>query len=94
LKGVPLTVGINSVTNNENYQLAYPNPFTNEITLSLQNFSNKAVVEVYNLSGQLLYHEIAENIPSGKIGSELPKGLYMLTITDGNKRVTNKIVKQ
>ncbi|HEY3371918.1 MAG TPA: T9SS type A sorting domain-containing protein [Prolixibacteraceae bacterium] len=94
LKGSPLTVGIHQVSNLENHSLAYPNPFSGEETLDLQNFSNNTVIEISNLSGQMLYREKLKNIPSGKIGSQLPKGIYILGITDGSKRITNKIIKQ
>ncbi|HET6559101.1 MAG TPA: T9SS type A sorting domain-containing protein, partial [Prolixibacteraceae bacterium] len=94
LKGAPVTVGITTIDNEDNnYLLAFPNPFSDKITLNLQNFSNKAVIEIYTVSGQILYREKVENIPSGKIGSDLPKGIYFLGITDGAKRFTNKIIK-
>ena len=94
LLGSAGSVGIKTVSDGEDQTIAFPNPFRNEITLNLQNYSNKAVVEVYNLSGQILYHEKAENIPTGKIGSELMKGIYLLSISDESKRITNKIIKQ
>lgn len=94
LKGSPLSVGINNVSNQESRPLAYPNPFSSEVTLDLQHFSSNTVIEVSNLSGQILYRQKVKNITPHKIGSDLPKGIYMLTITDGNKRVTNKIIKQ
>jgi glucuronoarabinoxylan endo-1,4-beta-xylanase len=93
LKGA-LIVGIHPVAKEEGNILAFPNPFQEEITLNLRPFSNEAVVEIYNLSGQRLYSQKVENMGSLKVGSELPKGIYMLSITDGNKRLTNKIIKQ
>ena len=93
LKG-DLTVGVNSVANEESHILAFPNPFHDAFTLNLQPFSKKAVVEIFNLSGKRLFHDSVENITSDKIGSKLPKGIYMLSITDENKHVTNKIIKQ
>lgn len=86
--------GIKKNPQEENQVLAFPNPFSNEITLNLKNFSASAVVEVSNLSGQFLYREKVENITSGKIGSELPAGMYILAITDGKKRIENKIIKR
>lgn len=92
LKGALIT-DVNAVINEESKLLAFPNPFYDEITLNLQSFSNKAIVEICNLSGQVLYHGQAE-ISQAKIGSELPKGIYILSITDGDKRLTSKIIKQ
>ncbi|MGE5395882.1 MAG: T9SS type A sorting domain-containing protein, partial [Candidatus Saccharibacteria bacterium] len=93
LKGA-FTTNVNAIDNKESQMLAFPNPFQKEITLNLQSFSNKAVVEIHNLSGQLLYRRNVENNIPPRIGSELSKGIYMLSITDGNKRLTNKIIKQ
>lgn len=92
LKGALIT-DVNAVVIEESKLLAFPNPFHDEITLNLQSFSNKAIVEICNLSGQVLYHGQAE-ISQAKIGSELPKGIYILSITDGDKRLTSKIIKQ
>jgi O-glycosyl hydrolase len=94
LQGLPQNVGIKTIYNEESQVLAFPNPFSSEITLNLKNFSANTVIEVSNLSGQVLYREKVENITSGKIGSELPKGIYFLGITDGDKRITKKIIKQ
>lgn len=86
--------GIKKNPHEENQVLAFPNPFSNEITLNLKNFSASAVVEISTLSGQFVYREKVENITSGKIGSELPAGMYILTITDEKKRIENKIIKR
>ena len=86
--------GIQTNQQKENQVLAFPNPFNTELTLNLKNFSASAVVELANLSGQILYREKVDNITSGKIGAELPAGMYILGITDGKKRTTNKIVKR
>jgi len=87
-------VGIKTIPNEGNQVLAFPNPFSSELTLNLKNHSTNAVVEISNLSGQVLYQEKVENITSGKIGSELPAGMYILGITDGDKRITEKIIKR
>lgn len=87
-------VGIKTISDEKSQVFAFPNPFNSEVTLNLKNFSANTIIEVSNLSGQILYREKLENITSGKIGSELPKGIYILGITDGDKRVTKKIIKQ
>jgi len=94
LQGSSQGVGINTISDEESQAFVFPNPFSNEATLNLKNFSINSVIEVSNLSGQILYREKVDNITSGKIGSELPKGIYILRITDGDKRLTKKIIKQ
>ncbi len=94
LQAAPLNVGIKTIDNEASQVLAFPNPFSSEITLNLKNFSINTIVEIANLSGQILYREKAENITSGKIGSELHPGMYILGITNGDKRITKKIIKR
>ena len=94
LQASPLNVGINTISNEENQVIVFPNPFSNEARLNFKYFSANAVIEVTNLSGQVLYREKVENITSEKIGSELPKGIYILVIADGDKRITKKIIKR
>jgi glucuronoarabinoxylan endo-1,4-beta-xylanase len=94
LLGSLQNVGIKSISDEESQAFVFPNPFTSEVTLNLKNFNINTVIEIANLSGQILYRKKIENITSVIIGSELPKGIYILRITDGNKCVTNKIIKQ
>jgi len=94
LQAAPLNVGIETIGNKESQAIIFPNPFSNEATLNLKSFSTNAIVEVSNLSGQILCREKVENITTGKIGSELQPGMYILGITDGNKRITSKIIKR
>ena len=89
-----LVDAIKTISRDESQVLVFPNPFSAETTLNLKNFSANSVIEISNLSGQILYHEKVTNINSGKIGSELPKGMYILLISDGDKRITNKIIKR
>lgn len=90
----PLVDAVKTISSDESQVLVFPNPFSTEATLNLKNFSGNSVIEISNLSGQIIYHEKVKNINSWKIGSELPKGIYILVITDGDKRITNKIIKQ
>jgi glucuronoarabinoxylan endo-1,4-beta-xylanase len=94
LQGSTQNVGIKTISEDEGQAFVFPNPFSSEATLNLKNFSKNTDIEIHNLSGQVLYHEKAGNLQSQKIGSELPKGIFILKITDGDKRVTNKIIKQ
>jgi glucuronoarabinoxylan endo-1,4-beta-xylanase len=89
-----LVDAIKTISRDESHALVFPNPFSTEATLNLKNLNANTVIEVSNLSGQVLYREKVENITSEKIGSELPKGIYILLITDGDKRITNKIIKR
>lgn len=88
------TVGTITIPDDENHLLAFPNPFEDEFTLNLSDFSNDALIEVFNLSGQNFYHRTAGNTTSKQIGLDWPKGIYILSVTDNNKRITRKIIKR
>lgn len=88
-----LNVGVKVVPEQIQLKL-WPNPFTHEMMLNLEEFAPDAVVGVHTLSGKVLFHRKAAEIPSGKIGADLPPGIYLLNITDKETSVTGKIVKQ
>jgi hypothetical protein len=71
----------------------YPNPFSNQINISLSEEANSIVI--YNAIGQLIT-TIAAN---GKKNINLdatnwPKGIYFVQIAESNKLTTKKIVKE
>ncbi|MFZ4798597.1 MAG: S8 family peptidase [Bacteroidia bacterium] len=82
---------INEQDNEQNKTIIYPNPFTNSI--QLLNSQEPLWVEVYNVSGQLLF---SKNIlPNENISfAHLPTGIYLLKTTNelGGTQVS-KLVK-
>ena len=76
----------------------YPNPVTNQITLSLATrVDGIATVQILNLQGQLIYSKIHE-ITSGSILisnlSDLSSGIYFLKVTEANGSITSgKFIK-
>jgi len=94
LTGLSDVVAIENLPVNVDDALIFPNPFSDEATLDLSNYNQQVEIEIYNLFGQRLYHEKSPNLSSVKIGTGLAKGLYILSINDGNKRINKKIVKQ
>ncbi len=71
----------------------YPNPAKNEINLSLnKNFNaDKTKVTITNTLGQLLS---TSNYSKTVNVSSLPKGVYMVTLSDGKNTETVKMVKE
>ncbi len=90
---------INSVPNNVslNSFIAYPNPFNNTISIdyNLANYSNSVKLIVRDVLGKII---LEKRGLSGKgtthFGNELSAGVYMVELTDGQNRVTQKVVKQ
>jgi uncharacterized repeat protein (TIGR03803 family) len=69
----------------------YPNPFSDHINIQSQtNLTDLAIADV---NGHVLYQE--KNIKSGSLnlGKDLAPGIYILKAKDGNKTVTQRLVK-
>ncbi len=79
--------------------LAYPNPFNGELTLVLDNFSNRAaIIEVYDMLGKLIYTEKA-SAPQNSYEtilnlSNLPSGAYTVRVSTTDFVINRNVVKQ
>lgn len=76
----------------------YPNPASQSVTIS-QTFANPVAVEIRltNLLGEAVYSEMkgeAINLYTYLDISELPSGVYFITISTGNATSTQKFIKQ
>ncbi|MBD80021.1 MAG: hypothetical protein CL840_14000 [Crocinitomicaceae bacterium] len=74
----------------------YPNPGNGEFTLRFVNFrESDLVLRVFDGSGKIVY---ADNIFSDsgvntlEVSTELPTGIYWISLSDGLERVTRKLV--
>ncbi len=77
--------------------LAYPNPFSENVQFdaeALKAFQN-ATLTVYSSSGAEVHRATWRDIESGQISlAHLPQGAYVARISDGEKSLHTKIVKQ
>lgn len=76
----------------------YPNPVQNQLHLSMQSdISGSFDLNIYDLKGQLLQQEVislSATTQQEQIDvNDLPKGNYLLQLTDGVKMVTKKMIK-
>ncbi len=68
----------------------YPNPFTNELNIDLENTTNLRS-QLFSLSGQLIIDEPTTTLPT----SELAEGVYILKVYRGEELIAvNKLVKK
>lgn len=76
--------------------LSAPNPFTDEITFSFENYAaEKLTLEIYSLSGQLLFKNETQQPENGiKAGHDLSPGIYLVKISQGDRTNEIKVVKQ
>jgi hypothetical protein len=71
----------------------YPNPVTN--TLIINAASMKAAkIELYNISGALVFTKIFDGNQMQIDMSGVPSGIYIIRINDGEKSILRKVVKK
>jgi len=88
-----LLLGVEDEFLKSNFAL-YPNPTSDVINISFPQELNKAQFNLYSVLGnKVLSTEISSNVNSVSIES-LVDGMYIATISEGNKQVSFKIVKQ
>ena len=96
-EGIELkTIGISTSAHqllSENDYSVYPNPFSNSIQLSLKNYSNEVVLNIYNTNGLLIFHQSFTNNISWDgtytNGSKVSAGIYMISVLD---KTTGKLI--
>lgn len=75
--------------------VAYPNPSAYQFNLVVQSSSNEKIdITVYDLSGKLLKHLVRNKDEFIIFGAELPRGVYIATITQGVDKKTIKLIKK
>ncbi|MGY5355918.1 DUF4114 domain-containing protein [Wenyingzhuangia sp. IMCC45467] len=86
VKEVLSTPFIDNFTQNE----VYPNPFSNQATISVQAKTNTAIIKVYNMTGMLVDQKIMNvntNNNTVVYNTAIPNGLYMYTIHEGSNTI-------
>ena len=90
------TTGIIQITRQTPSLRAYPNPFGDVVNIAIQNFNSPdGMIELSNTLGQTLYRRKATgNNPVIQIRMDLPAGMYMVKLVDGQGMVAStKIVR-
>uniref|UniRef100_UPI0040490D7B T9SS type A sorting domain-containing protein n=1 Tax=Flavobacterium sp. TaxID=239 RepID=UPI0040490D7B len=72
---------------------AYPNPFMNQIILSLSNENTPSEIMVYDMTGKLI-QQIATEETTLEIVNNWSKGIYLVQIVQGQETKNIRIVKQ
>ena len=88
------TVGIEDLLHQEIRPTIYPNPATNDLTITYKPETKNAVVEIYNSVGQQV-KQIALVEENQQITiADLTNGLYIMKLNDGKNSATQRFVKQ
>jgi hypothetical protein len=54
---------------------------------------NQATIQVFNTLGQLYYHEKLNGLTNTKVSvSNWPTGIYLVSVTNNNQRITTKLI--
>lgn len=95
---VPLRAGnnLNSQKPDASFQVnVFPNPFTDKISIQLQNIDSPVLMQVYDLIGKLIMSVQLSDLNTELNLSELKNGLYFIIAMQDNKIVeSKKIIKQ
>ncbi|HKC69373.1 MAG TPA: phospholipase D-like domain-containing protein [Bacteroidia bacterium] len=89
-----LTTGINTNNVNENDLQVYPNPFTSNITIHLENAGENVSVKIINQLGQLILKKDTYQTQDINLDlSDLSNGVYFVQVSWGGKQYTRKLIK-
>jgi len=71
-----------------------PNPFTNQFVVNYNVVSDNAQLRIYNLMGEQLLSQTIINKTTAIDLDNQANGIYLITIIDGDKSISKKIVKR
>ncbi|MCC6252257.1 MAG: CotH kinase family protein [Bacteroidia bacterium] len=93
LPGNPVTVGVNTLTNQGQKLIVYPNPAQEKITI--QSSSNDLkLVKIYNILGHEVLQTMASGMQSDINLSDLSEGIYFVKATQNGEEFSHKIIIQ
>jgi len=94
------TTAVAELNANDLQLSAYPNPFAQSVRISYEAITSNSGINILNALGQRVFSSNVQ--ASGDIsfcwnakstnGNSLPNGLYMVCVTDGNRKQVRKIV--
>jgi hypothetical protein len=91
-------IGIATFANEQDI-LVFPNPATNQVFIDLGDIKPNALeqteIGIYSITGELVYRQ--ERVQASLVSiaiDALPKGTYLVDITDGEKSIRKKLIVQ
>ena len=89
-----MTANTNNDINIEKKIGLYPNPFTDNFVLDLNNHYKEIIVEIYNFQGQTEFKKEFKNQSKIDIELDLENGVYYTRITCDGNLFTYKILRK
>ena len=90
---VNICAGIENYADSKNVTV-YPNPSNGLVTISLTNLDANTVMYVTNMIGQEVVKTTVKDLNTNFDFSNLQKGVYMLTVTNGKDKSVSKLIIQ
>ena len=73
----------------------YPNPSTGIFTIQTENLITNAKIAVADLNGRIVHETKIENLDSKALDlNNLQSGIYILNVSNGENKYSQKIIKQ
>ncbi|MDY0076365.1 MAG: M1 family aminopeptidase [Bacteroidales bacterium] len=88
-----IVVGTNSELKSVNYFSAYPNPVTDVLNIVFTHEQQQSTAVLHNSAGQVLRNQSLNSINNQLDMSDLPKGVYFLTVSNEQHNYTRKLIK-
>ena len=93
LSEIPLNVGMADNSNAHSVIHLFPNPSNGMIFISYRSTTNQSSVKIINLIGEIIYNEKYSGMHvSNNINLQVPAGIYFVTVDDGEKVRTEKLI--
>ena len=90
-----LTTGIHEMENEELPITIYPNPFSNETTISFSGFVQSGEVEIFTMHGKKVYSNKIVNATEVNVRVEnMTPGMYFVKLHDGKNLLVRKVIIQ
>ena len=81
------------INNNAGIQRIYPNPAQTQLTIEPGESNGNNLISIYNLQGQLVLQQQSNQSKVELNIESLPKGMYIVKITNNKTSMTGKFVK-
>jgi len=89
-----MSVGVEDVSNKNEVKI-YPNPFINDVTITIPQINNSTSISIFDVSGKELYHNNKINTLTTKLDlSSFSSGIYFVRSNNGEEQQLFKLIKQ
>ncbi len=89
-----LTVGFEELSMNYNELSVYPNPASDNFTISINEVMKNAQVEIYNVLGEKVYSAVLNNKQETINTKQFSSGIYFVKVSDTEKLYMTKVIVQ